>query len=392
MELYFLDGAFNLIKGPVDSFTSAVFSERYYEVGSFVLHLPREMWRELSPAVYVRTGYSEYRGYSGGKCLCGRILYMRSEISGDLEVGGELLEGMLGDRLVLGKGGVSAEGELGAAVLGKVEENLRSLGVAVDRVGSAAIEIPVSGGVGLTWNYDKLSDWLYSVLKPWGASFEVVLDFETNKPVFRLVKGADRSSDGGAAVSGGGAVLDSGGGAASESGSGGVYALGGSSAGAERAVFSSSYGNIFSLSVEKNSAKMKTCAYVEGSDGTVVEVGSGSAGRRVEIYRKASDIRPGDFEKTAGYAAALEQRGEELLAKYPASVYVSAESDSSLVPKYGRDYFLGDVCDVCDGEIGLSCGMRLTGVDTVCEYGGVRVLPYFGETVKLADVIRETIG
>ncbi len=370
MELYFLDGKFDLIKGPVDVFTSAVFSERYYEVGSFVLHLPREMWRELSPAVYVRTGYGVRRGGSG-KCLCGRILYMRSEISGDLEVGGELLEGMLGDRLVLGKGGVSAEGELGSAVLGKVEENLRSLGVVIDRAGSAPV--PVSGVVGLSWNYDKLSDWLYSVLKPWGASFEVVLDFETNKPVFRLVKGADRSSDG-------------------ESGSGGGSAAA-SVGGAERAVFSSSYGNIFSLNVEKNSAKMKNFAYVEGSDGTVAEVGGAdSAGRRVEIYKKASDIRPGDFDDVSAYTAALVQRGEELLAKYPASVYVSAESDSLTVPKYGRDYFLGDVCDVCDGEIGLSCGMRLTGVDTVCEYGGVRVLPYFGETVSLADVIRETIG
>ncbi len=350
MELYFLDGAFGIVKGPVDVFTSAVFSERYYEVGSFVLHLPREIWRDLDSTVYVRTGYS------GGKCLCGRILYMRSEISGDLEVGGELLEGMLGDRLILGKGGASADGELGAVILGKVEENLRELGVVIDVSGSAAVL--VSGAVGLTWNYDKLSDWLYSVLKPWGASFEVVLDFETNRPVFRLVKGADRSSDGSGAA----------------------------------AVFSTSYGNIFSLSVEKNSAKMKNYAYIEGSDGTVVEVGSSGSGRRAEIYRRASDIRSDDYGDSAGYEAALAQRGEELLAKYPASVYISAESDSLTVPRYGRDYFLGDVCDVCDGEIGLSCGMRLTGVDTVCEYGGVRVLPYFGETVSLADVIRETIG
>ncbi len=363
MELYFLDGKFDLITGPVEDFTSAVFSERYYEAGSFVLHLPRYRWAELTRAVYVRSGYER------GKCLCGRILYMRCGISGDLEAGGELLEGVLGDRLVLGKGGISAQGELSSAVLDKAEENLRSLGVEVDREGSA--RIPLSGGVSLTWNYDKLSDWLYNVLKPFGASYVVELDYKTNRPVMRIVRGADRSSDGAAASA---------------------------ESGAERAVFSSSFGNIFSLSYEKNSAKMKNHAYIEGSDGTVVEVepmeGSGDAGysRRAEIYKKASDVRPADYGDTDEYAAALRQRGEELLAKYPASVYVSAECGSSLVPEYGRDYFLGDVCDVCDVETGLQAGMRLTGVDVVCEYGGVRILPCFGETVKLADVIRETIG
>ena len=65
MELYFLDADFSVLCGPCDSFTSAVFRERFFSVGSFEIHLPLSEWSLIRDAVYVRTGYE------GGECLCG---------------------------------------------------------------------------------------------------------------------------------------------------------------------------------------------------------------------------------------------------------------------------------------------------------------------------------
>lgn len=342
MELYFLDSEFNIIMGPVDYCTSAVWSEKYFEVGTFTIHLPRALVGEIADSVYVRTGYD-----SGKKCKCGRITYISTSDGCDCELGGVLLEGLLEDLLMHGKSG--AGGKLSEVVLSSISSIAESAGIAIDLENSAVLLDEVS----LTWDWDCVSDWLYSVLKPCGASFAVELDYISQKPTLRLIKGRDLSESGDSSVS--------------------------------RAVFSSSYGNIFSVEFEKDSEKMKNYAYIEGSDGTVVTVDKSNNARRREIYKKAADISPVEYDDEDGYINALKQRGEELLAKFPESLYISAECDTDALPVYGKDYGLGDVCDVSDDELGLCCSLRLTAVDTVAEFGEVRRCPVFGETIKLTD-------
>ncbi|MBR5680635.1 MAG: hypothetical protein IKX19_08260, partial [Clostridia bacterium] len=77
------------------------------------------------------------------------------------------------------------------------------------------------------------------------------------------------------------------------------------------------------------------------------------------------------------------RRGEEILAGRAATLCVSAETDAGALPVYGRDYALGDVCDVSDEELGVSFAVRLTGVDTVWEGGGRMRIPFFGEEARL---------
>lgn len=339
-ELFFLDENFSVMEGPVEEFGSMVWSERYFEPGTFVLHFPRSLVRRVSAAKYVRTAERD------GDILCGRIEYLSAGEGGDCEMGGRLLESLLNDRVVASLPAPSADAA--DTVADTVEANLRGLGIRVDRENAAALG--ESGALSGEW--DSLGDWCYSVLRPFGASFEVKLRERDGLllPVFRVRRGVDRSEEGTAA----------------------------------RAVFSKSFGNILSVSLERDSGAMKTAVWVEGADGVTVLAETGSGDRR-ETYRKASDIRPASFANEAAYRAALLRRGEEILAKRGETLCVSAESDADALPVYGKDYALGDVCDVADEELGVSFAVRLTGVDTVWE-GGVRLrVPFFGEEARLLE-------
>lgn len=346
MDLYFLDESFHPITGAMDEFSSIVWSERYFENGSFTLHFPKELLPTVYDAAYVRTGIEN------GRMKCGRIAYVTvddEEDDGGCELGGYLLESLLDDRVVAGKGCYT--GTLTEAVHAAVADNLRDCGVILGD-DSAVIADEVS----LTYEWDTLSEWLYSVLRPFGASYRIELDPEKNVPVFRIVQGMDRSSGIGETVA--------------EN-----YNVG-------QAVFSASFGNITSIRFERDTSGMKNVVYVEGADGTVVTVDGSSGKTKREMYKQVSDVKPADFADTDTYQAALSMRGTEILANYPESVYVAAEADTGVSPKYGVDYMLGDICDVADDTLGLSFGMRLTAVDDVTENGTRTLYPSFGEEVR----------
>ena len=345
MDLYFLDKHFEPITGAMDVCSSVVWSERYFETGTFTLHFPKELLPELYSAVYVRTGMEN------DTVKCGRITYILAddgEGSGECEMGGRLLESLFDDRVLTGKGCYT--GTLTEAVLAAVGDNLRDCGVLC---GDSAV---LTEAVSLTYEWDTLSEWLYSVLRPFGASYRIILDPERNLPVFRIVRGTDRSSGVGDTVSD-------------------HYNPG-------QAVFSSSFGNISSIRFERDTSGIKNIVYVEGADGTLVTVDRRGNEPGREMYKTVSDVKPGDFSDQAAYIAALHQRGEEILANYTEAVCVAAETDTGVSPQYGVDYTLGDLCDVADDTLGLAFGMRLTAVDDVTENGMRTLYPFFGEEVR----------
>lgn len=338
MEIYFLDADFAVCGGPYDELRSVCFSEKYFSCGSFTLHMPRELFREASEAVYVRTGFSE----SGVKC--GRIEYVLADEDGGCEVGGIMLEGILGDRVLMGKGCIS--GTVTEAVIGAVSENLRGCGVTVGECAELDDEAV------LTYEWDNLSDWLYSVLRPYGASYRITLDGGTNRPVFGIVRGTDRSTPD----------------------EGGAY-------NPWQAVFSTSFGNLLSAAYSRSTLEMKNVVYVEGPDGTVIRAGEDAGGLR-EMHKRVTDVDPADFDTDEKYRAALLARGSEILAKHRAAVTVEAAADPEVDPEYGRDYSLGDICDVADAELELSFGVRLVAVDEVWESGSFMRYPYFGDEIR----------
>lgn len=335
MELYFLNENFSPISGPADFFTSVVWSERYFEMGTFTLHFPRVHLSEIMDAVYVSTSAAD------GEIKCGRIDYIITGEEEDCEVGGRMLESLLSDRVIYGSG--VRRGNVAGVAAGVVQDNIRGCGV------TFGVHDSVSGYVSLAYEWDCLSEWLYSALRPYGASFTVKLDPDLGKPVFRVVSGKNRTVEA--------SILT----------------------GIEPAIFSSYFGNINSFDIDADSGYMKNVIYVEGRDGTVVSVDQSGGGKRCEMYYSAGDIGPSPFETTEEYDEALRVRGRTVLAKYKKGFALRAECDSTALPRYGVDYALGDICDVSDEETGLSFEMRLTGVDTVWENGVMTVHPLFGE-------------
>ncbi len=338
-ELFFLDEHFDPVEGPVEECGSAVWSERYFEPGSFTLTVPRTLVRRVAGARYAQSAEED------GEILCGRIDYLTADEAGEGEIGGRLLGALLEDRVIAAIPSMAADTDAAEAVLSVAEANLRSLGVVIDRENSVTIGEAASPA-GL---WDNLGAWCYAALKPFGAAPEVKLRPVNGVlvPVMRVIRGVDRS------------------------------------AGESRAVFSKSFGNILSVSLERDESRMKNAVYVEGADGTVVLTDkSGGTGRR-ETYKKAADVARADFASDAAYRAALVRRGEQILASRQAAVCVSAESDTGALPVYGRDYALGDVCDVADEELGVSFAVRLTGADLVWEGGRAMRIPFFGEEARL---------
>jgi len=323
-ELYFLDQDFAVIDGPVEDMTSVVFSERYFESGTFTLHFPRELAGRAADAVYVRSGIMP-----AGHIFCGRVEYFHADSGGDCEMGGHLLECLLDDRVL--RGGPWS-GTVTEAVLGAVEDNLRLSPVRIGRDHAAIPEF-----VTLSADWESLSAWLSRVLKPYGASYRVNLG-DDDVPEFCVIRGENL----------------------------------------ENVIFSASFGNIFSIESKRSSSGMKNAVYVEGGDGCVVFADLSGGGEVREMYKKAPDIIPGNFTDEAEYRQALLRRGYEILAGYPVKLEVSAEIDSGALPVYGKDYRLGDVCSVVDEELGVSLPLRLTRVDWVMENGAAAVYPVFG--------------
>ncbi len=343
MEIFFLNESFEVIDGPVDGFTSVVWSERYYEVGSFVLKFPRSLYSRAENAVYV-SGKAE-----DGGVLCGRVEYLAASADCECEMGGHLLEALLSDRV--SEGGIVYSGTLTQALRDAVAHDLRGLDIEI-----AEDMHEIGAQVSLMSRWGNLADWLYTVLRPHGASFTVKLEASGGKPVFRLVCGVDRSEN--------------------------------AADGVGRAVFSSSFGNITSLEHMKNTRGSKNVVFVKGSDGTVVTVDKSGGGYRREIYKSAADIVSGSFESDSEYIAALTMRGEEVLAEHPEALSVAAECDADALPRYCVDYALGDICDVADSTLGVSFGLRLTAVDTVYENGKRTVYPNFGDEIRYVKKLR----
>lgn len=336
MELYFLDQNFSAVD-IIDEFTSIVWEEKFHSIGSFTLIFPRKYASRVKNAVYVRTPFE------GGTCKCGRIERLSVGDGNECKITGHLLEVLLSDRIIAKKGSMC--GQVTSCVIKIIGDILGECGIV-----PAPSQAQIDASASLTYSCNNLADWLYKTLKPYGASFRVVLDADSDEPIFSIVLGNDRTEA--------------------------------SCSGEQPAIFSSSFGNIVSLEYEENSAEIKNFVYVEGGDGTVVTVDRSSGGKRRELYSVADDIVPEDYDSSDTYAAALRTRGIEALSKCADGRRISVECDADALPQYGSDYALGDLCDVCDGELGLSVEMRITSVDTVWENGRKTVYPSFGDEIR----------
>lgn len=321
MELYFLDKQLNRLTFSIDRVYSVKWQLRFFECGSFRAVFP---WDEELVRI---VGRAEYLcAVNDGIVRCGRIEYV--EITGEqMEIKGQMPESLLSDRVI--EGLFFMPGTVTNVVLSAVSENCREIPVVIGE------DSDVVDGAGIFFaKWEKLSSWVYRVLKPYGASYRVDFDADMGKFVFRVVRPVGESG----------------------------------------AVFSASLGNIGDTVYRRDSASVKNKVYVEGADGEVVwmDISNGSAKR--EFYRKAADLSGEMFDEKSKYLEALRIRAAEALAEYGAGAELTCRVEDEQVTRFGRDYGLGDFCYAADESTGVHAKVQIVGADEVWEKGERRMM------------------
>ena len=149
-----------------------------------------------------------------------------------------------------------------------------------------------------------------------------------------------------------------------------------------RVIFSESYNNLNNAIYRYNNQNLKTFAIVggqgEGDARTYYELGGGEGYDLREIFVDAKDINP-DGLTAAQYKAALLQRAQEALNDAIASETLESETDAAINFVYKEDYDLGDIVTVRKKKWNLYMNQRITELSEVYEYGGMTVVPTFGD-------------
>lgn len=331
--MYLLDHSFSPVCMPIDGYISIVWSLCYRSCGTFAAQLPYDGAAGLpEQAVYLTDGVR-----------CGRIERIVIE-SGRVRLTGRTLECLLYDRLIAEK--FEYTGTLSEACLAAVRTYCGDLPLTVETDGASFAQTGVYRA-----HWTTVGQFLHDALSQAGGSFAVEYVPGAAKCAFRLVCGTDRSGAG--------------------------------------AVFSEDFGNIASLTVERDRSEQADRVYVTGADNvTAAVVREGAAEPYRDARIEAMDMESADYEVFADYTDALRERGKAYLAAYGGEIVrVDGGAEPDTLPEYGVDYALGDLCTVRTAA--YSGTVRLTAIDVVTENGVRRVYPYFGIRRR---TIRDVLG
>ncbi len=149
-----------------------------------------------------------------------------------------------------------------------------------------------------------------------------------------------------------------------------------------RVIFSENYNNLNNAIYKYNSQNLKTFAIVggqgEGDARTYYELGGGEGYDLREVFVDAKDLNP-EGMTAAQYKAALLQRAQETLNESIVSESLECETEAAINFTYKEDYDLGDIVTVRKKKWNLYMNQRITELSEVYEYGGMTVVPTFGD-------------
>ena len=149
-----------------------------------------------------------------------------------------------------------------------------------------------------------------------------------------------------------------------------------------RVIFSEDYNNLNNAIYKYNSQNLKTFAIVggqgEGDARTYYELGGGEGYDLREVFVDAKDLNP-EGMTAAQYKAALLQRAQETLNESIVSESLECETEAAINFTYKVDYDLGDIVTVRKKKWNLYMNQRITELSEVYEYGGMTVVPTFGD-------------
>lgn len=327
-------------KGTIENHTSLQWHRKYYECGTFELHAPvtNKNLKLLQPGNIITIGNKKEAAV-----IRGDQSEEESTLVNEIVRNGYFLPAYFGDRLTGPTFNFS----------GTVEDAMRYM---INR----AEEIPllqIADGIGdqtkieFQATYKNLLSYMAKLARYAEIGFRVVPDFKKKKITFETYKGIDRTQKQGKNP---------------------------------RVIFSESYKNLnqakHNYSDESYVTKVIVGGAGEGENRVYVTVGGGTGFDLREYFLDAKDINRDELTDTQ-YLAALRTRGEEFLAEHGICENFEAEAEADVNFTYGKDYDLGDIVTVKKKKWGKIQNLRITEICEVYEYGGMYVVPTFGDAL-----------
>ena len=345
MDLYVLDKSFNPV-GIIDTASSVIWTERYYEVGDFEIYIQadKKHLELLQEEYYVTRTDSRMVG------IIEKIALSADAENGDyLTVSGRDLKSLLDRRIIWNQANLTGSAETILRTL--IDDNVinpsdtaRQIpGVKLGELKNFTEELELQA------TGENLLTKVIELCKASEIGWRTFLD-EERSIVIDFYRGENRSY---------------------------------SQADNPYVVFSPEFDNLLSTETSKDITALKNVALVAGEgEGTAkitAAVGSASGMDRREVYVDASSISSNGGEiSPSQYLALLQEKGREQMAAAAKTLSISGTADPALTYKLNEDYFLGDTVAVTN-EYGIGANAKILEIIESEDDTGYQVIPTFEE-------------
>ena len=362
MDLFVLNRDLDVIS-IVDTYKSIIWTDRYQESGDFELYLAADpnILNSLKVDNYIWIQTSEHVMIIEG------IKIESSAEDGDYAtITGRSLESILDRRVVWGLKNITGNLQTGIQTL--LNENIISPSKPERKIDNFIFEASTDPAITeLTIDTQYTGDNIYELLNgicvERGIGFKVTLN-DNKQFVFKLYAGVDRS-----------------------------YAQFAN----PYVIFSPDFDNIIDSNYSEDKSGLKNVTLVggegEGTERRYTGVGDISGLDRREIFTDARDVSSEDDDGNPitddEYIALLRQRGKETLAENKYTASFEGQAETTVMFKYGEDFFQGDIVQVADAY-GHETKARVLEVITSEDEEGFSVYPTFSmvedeDTMLLPD-------
>lgn len=352
MDLIILDTNLDAIL-PIDNYKSFIWTDRYYSYGDF------ELYATISEDLikYIKQDYYLINRESEHVMIIEKILISSDVEDGNhITVSGRSLESILDRRIVWGQ--KTLRGNLQNGIKTLLDECIISPTDKDRKIDNFIFEASTDPAItGLTidaqYTGDNLYDVIQKICEERNIGFKITLN-DNKQFVFKLYKGTDRSYD---------------------------------QTDLPYVIFSPNFENIINSSYIESRASFKNITLIggegEGAARKYTTVGSGVGLNRRELFTDArdisSDVGDGVILTNEEYIAELQQRGKEKLIEKPEVISFEGQVETTLMFKYGEDFFIGDVVQIAD-EYGHETKARILEIVMSEDEEGISVYPTFKST------------
>lgn len=327
--------------GTIENHTSLQWHRKYYECGTFELHAPvtDENLFLLQPGNIIRP-----KGKAEAAVIRGDQEEEESTLLNEMVRNGYFLPIYFNDRMTGPQ----------FTYTGTCEDAMRYIIGRAEQIPLLEIAEGIGDGTEITFQatYKNVLTYLSKLARYCEVGFRVVPDFKLKKMTFETYKGVNRTRQQG---------------------------------NNPRVIFSEGYNNLNRAKHTYSDETYKTRIVVggagEGAERTYVVVGGGSGFDLREGFLDAKDINKDDFATNDAYLEALRTRGREALNQNSVFENFEAEVEADVNFVYGIDYDLGDIVTVDKKKWNKVLDLRITEACEVYEYGGMYVVPTFGDAL-----------